>query len=121
MSKRAKVCTPKARRPKQRQDPGSKTEWPAWPQPKSEDLLELARTMAPFERFLDLAIVDAVVEDNRRFGSEWSASLEALGIDPATYLWEGSPCAFPGEPPCSSAGNATTLSWSGVKPPAPGG
>ena len=32
----------------------------------------------------------------RRLGSEWSISLEALGIDPAIYLWEGSPCAFPG-------------------------
>ena len=52
--------------------------------------------MAPFVRFLDPGIVDAVVEDNRRFGGEWSTSLEALGIDPAIYLWEGSPCAFPG-------------------------
>ena len=87
---------PEVRRPKRRQEPGSKTQWPAWPQPKNEDLLELARTMASFVQFLDPEIVDAVVEDNRRFGSKWSASLEALGINPAIYLWEGSPCAFPG-------------------------
>ncbi len=87
---------PEVRRPRQRQGPGPKTQWPAWPHPKDEDLLELARTMAPFVRFLDPGIVDAVVEDNRRFGSEWSTSLEALGTDPAIYLWEGSPCAFPG-------------------------
>ena len=89
-------CIPEMRRPKRRQRPGPKTQWPAWPHPKDEDLLELARTMAPFVRFLDPGIVEAVTEDNRRFGSEWSASLEALGIDPAIYLWEGSPCAFPG-------------------------
>ena len=52
--------------------------------------------MAPFVRFLDPGIVGAVVEDNRRFGGEWSTSLEAHGIDPAIYLWEGPPCAFPG-------------------------
>ena len=52
--------------------------------------------MAPFVRFLDPGIVGAVVEDNRRFGGQCFAFLEALGIDPAIYLWEGSPCAFPG-------------------------
>ncbi|MCY4560653.1 MAG: hypothetical protein OXF79_30675 [Chloroflexi bacterium] len=69
---------------------------PAWPQPEDGDLLELAWAMAPFVRFLDPAIVGAVVEDNRRVGRAWSASLEALGIDPGIYLWDGSPCAFPG-------------------------
>ena len=29
-------------------------------------------------------------------GTDWSARLEAIGIDPAIYLWDGSPCAFPG-------------------------
>lgn len=87
---------PEVRRLKRRQVTGPKTQWPAWPHPKDEDLLELARTMAPFVRFLDPGIVETVTEDNRRFGNEWSASLYALGIDPAIYLWEGSPCAFPG-------------------------
>ena len=70
--------------------------WPVWPQPNDEDLLTLARVMAPLVRFLDPGIVGAVVEDNRRLGAEWSPRLEALGIDPAIYLWEGSPCSFPG-------------------------
>ena len=87
---------PEKRQPRQRRSPRSREQWPAWPQPKDEDLLELARAMAPFVRFLDPGIVEGVVEDNRRFGGEWSASLEALGIEPAIYLWEGSPCAFPG-------------------------
>ena len=87
---------PEKRQPRQGRSPPSQTQWPAWPQPTDEDLLQLARAMAPFVRFLDPGIVGAVVEDNRRFGGQWCASLEALGIDPAIYLWEGSPCAFPG-------------------------
>ena len=87
---------PEKRQPRQGRSPRSRAQWPVWRQPTDEDLLDLARAMAPFVRFLDPGIVDAVVEDNRRFGGEWSASLEALGIDPAIYLREGSPCAFPG-------------------------
>ena len=87
---------PEKRQPRQERSPRSRAQWPAWPQPTDEDLLELARAMAPFVRFLDPGIVGAVVEDNRRFGGQWCASLEALGIVPAIYLWEGSPCAFPG-------------------------
>lgn len=70
--------------------------WPDWPPPKDDDLLELARAMAPFVRFLHPGVVYAVAEDNRRMGADWSARLEALGIDPAIYLWDGSPCSFPG-------------------------
>ena len=70
--------------------------WPVWPQPNDEDLLDLARAMVPFVRFLDPGIVDEVAKDNRRMGAEWSDRLDALGIDHAIYLWEGSACAFPG-------------------------
>ena len=71
-------------------------DWPVWPQPNDEDFLEVARTIAMVVRFLDPGIVYAVAEDNRRMGAYWSARLEELGIDPLIYLWEGSPCAFPG-------------------------
>lgn len=70
--------------------------WPAWPQPNDEELRELARAMAKTVRFLNPDIVYAVVEDNRRMGTEWSVRLERLGIKPDHYLWENSPCAFPG-------------------------
>ena len=56
------------RQRRQGQSPRSRAQWPAWPQPKDEDLLDLARAMAPFVRFLNPGIVGAVVEDNRRFG-----------------------------------------------------
>jgi len=82
---------PQVRRTRQ---PGA--DWPSWPTPSDEDLRELARAMTPFVRFLDPGIVYAVVEDNRRMGADWSSRFEALGIDPAIYRWEGSPCVFPG-------------------------
>ena len=87
---------PAKRRPQLRRTRRPEAHWPVWPQPSDEDLLELAQAMAPFVRFLNPGIVRAVAEDNRRLGAEWSSRLEALGIDPAIYLWEGSPCAFPG-------------------------
>ena len=70
--------------------------WPDWPQPSEETLFTLAQALAPLVRFLDPAIVGAVAEDNRQRRSEWSPRLEALDIDPDIYLWDGSPCAFPG-------------------------
>ena len=84
------------RRPQERRTRRPGAHWPVWPQPNDEELLELARTMAPFVQFLNPGIIGAVAEDNRRLGAEWSSRLEALGIDPAIYLWEDSPCAFPG-------------------------
>ena len=84
------------RQPKEPRSRRPGVHWPVWPQPNDEDLLELARAMAPFVRFLDPGIVYAVVQDNRRLGAEWRSRLAELGIDPAIYLWEGSPCAFPG-------------------------
>ena len=87
---------PAKRWPQERQTRRPGAHWPVWPQPNDEDLLTLARAMAPFVRFLDPSLVGAVAEDNRRFGAEWSSRMEALGMDPAIYLWEGSPCAFPG-------------------------
>ncbi len=70
--------------------------WPIWPTPSDKDMLKLARATTPYLRFLDAGIVQAVAEDNRRIGADWSSRLEALGINSAIYLWEGSPCVFPG-------------------------
>ena len=73
-----------------------RAQWPSWPQPSDEALLDLARVLAPLSRFLEPEIVGAVAEDNRRCRAEWSPRLDALGIDPSIYLWEDSACAFPG-------------------------
>ena len=98
-SERGTNSLPKAlakQRPQGRLTGRPRAGWPVWPQPNDEDLLKLAKAMAPFVRFLDPGIVYAVVEDNRRMGANWSDRLAAFGIDPTIYLWEGSSCAFPG-------------------------
>src|SRR6267378_5780110 len=56
----------------------------------------MARNLVPFVRFLNPDVVRTVVEDNEHYRSEWIDALQSRGVDPAAYLWEGSPCAFPG-------------------------
>ena len=75
---------------------GFNVDWAVWPTPSNESFRELARAMTPFIRFLDPRIVQEVAEDNRRMSDGWSCRLEAFEIDPAIYLWDDSPCAFPG-------------------------
>ncbi|MCC7137588.1 MAG: hypothetical protein IT460_04070 [Planctomycetes bacterium] len=74
---------------------GSAT-WPLWDQPSDADMLGLARVLARFARFINPALVSAVVEDNVLQGGEWAAGMRAAGVEPAPYLWDRSPCAFPG-------------------------
>lgn len=70
--------------------------WPDWSSPSETDMLPLARTLARYVRFLRPEIVEAVTKDNARHADEWRALLGERGIDPDIYLWDGSPCAFPG-------------------------
>lgn len=70
--------------------------WPTWDQPGSTEVLAWARATAPFVQFLSPAIVQAVVEDNEEHRIEWTKALQERQIDPAAYLWERSPSAFPG-------------------------
>jgi hypothetical protein len=70
--------------------------WPTWEQPGPDEVLALAHVTMPFVRFLSPDVVRAVVEDNEQQRAEWIKALQAKGIDPEAYLWEQSPCAFPG-------------------------
>jgi hypothetical protein len=56
----------------------------------------MAHLAMPFVRFMNPDIVRAVVEDNESHRIRWIEDLQARKIDPAAYLWERSPCAFPG-------------------------
>ncbi len=71
-------------------------DWPAWPQPSEADVLQLARIAIPLVRYLHPDIVRAVVEDTAQHREDWSRALLARGVDPEIYLWDGSPCVFPG-------------------------
>ena len=70
--------------------------WPVWPQPDENDVFRLASLMTPLVRFLHPQIVQRVVDDNNVNRRAWSAELQRMGINPEIYLWEDSPCAFPG-------------------------
>ena len=50
----------------------------------------------PYIRFLHPEIVHALVEDNEARKNAWALALDERGIDHTLYLWERSPCAFPG-------------------------
>lgn len=90
---------PSAAPPKPLPQPGGSTPkaaWPVWPEPSHEDILPLARTLARFARFLHPRIVEAIVADNESRRAGWTAALRERGVDPAAYLWDLGPCAFPG-------------------------
>jgi hypothetical protein len=70
--------------------------WPTWEQPGADEVLALAHVTVPLVKFLCSDVVQAVVEDNERHRIEWTQALQERRIDPAAYLWERSPCAFPG-------------------------
>jgi hypothetical protein len=63
---------------------------------RDKDLMKMARVVTKYVRFLDPAIVAAIVDDNRRYARDWSARISAQGIDPRLYLWDGSACCIPG-------------------------
>jgi len=70
--------------------------WPDWPAPSAGDVLQLARTTAPYVRFLHPDIVRLLVQDNERRRTSWAERLQDVGIDPGFYLWPCGSCAFPG-------------------------
>lgn len=70
--------------------------WPTWDQPGRDEILAMAHLVVPFVRFLSPDIIRAVVEDNEQHRQSWIEALEKCGVNPAAYLWLGSPCAFPG-------------------------
>jgi hypothetical protein len=70
--------------------------WPEWEMPEDEEMYQLARTAIKYVRFLKPEIIEAVTEDNLNHYDEWRDLLKINNIDPDLYLWELSPCCFPG-------------------------
>jgi len=56
----------------------------------------LVHLTARYIKFVSPEIVRRIVSDNDKNRSEWSAKLLGRDVDPQIYLWDGSPCAFPG-------------------------
>lgn len=70
--------------------------WPEWSLPSNDEFLQLAKITIPYICFLHPDIVQSVVKDNECHREEWGVRLKERGIDPGLYLWQHSPCAFPG-------------------------
>jgi hypothetical protein len=71
-------------------------EWPEWEVPPRELVRGIVSKLTPFIRFLSTEVIEAVVQDNEKHRPRWSELLVERGINPAIYLWPGSPCAYPG-------------------------
>lgn len=72
-------------------------EWPAWEQPSSDSIYKLAIDVVPYIKFLSPKIIEKITELNVVNRDNILESLYCAGIiSPEQYLWEGSPCAFPG-------------------------
>ena len=70
--------------------------WSPWTQPTEDESYELAKTITKYTHFLSPEVVHAITEDNNSKKEHYKAILSEAGIDPDLYLWEDSPCAFPG-------------------------
>jgi len=72
------------------------SKWPIWDSPSDDELYELVNLSAKYIKFLNVDIVKALVDDNNKHKNEWIEILQMNEINPEIYLWENSPCAFPG-------------------------
>jgi hypothetical protein len=73
-----------------------KMDWPVWDHPSDQELYELIKLTVKYTKYLHPDIVREVVHDNNKHREIWSIHLEKRKIPSKIYLWENSPCAFPG-------------------------
>jgi hypothetical protein len=81
---------------KEKQVLKNSSNWPTWIQPSDEEILQSTKIGSKYYQFLNPDIIKAITDDNEKHRSKWREGLVDKGIDPELYLWEGSPCAFPG-------------------------
>jgi len=72
------------------------SDWPTWESPTEDEIYQLAQITTKYIRFLDPKIVEKITQDNCYHYKEWRELLSDKKINPALYLWESSPCCFPG-------------------------
>jgi hypothetical protein len=73
-----------------------KSNWPTWELPSDEETYQLAQIVTKYIRFLNPNIIKAITEDNMKHYKEWRDLLLINKVNPDLYLWELSPCCFPG-------------------------
>jgi hypothetical protein len=69
-----------------------------WDPPTNDELIVLAETVCKYVRFIDPHIVRRIVDDNSMNRDVRIELLKERNVNrpEERYLWEGSPCAFPG-------------------------
>jgi len=70
--------------------------WPKWELPTEEEIYQFAKIITRYIRFLNPDIIKAITEDNKKHFEEWHKLLSSHKINQDLYLWELSPCCFPG-------------------------
>lgn len=70
--------------------------WPEWEQYSDKDSIDFFKQTARFFKFISPEIVAKVVENNKKHKNELIDLLESKGITSSIYMWDGSPCLFPG-------------------------
>jgi len=70
--------------------------WPKWELPIEDEIYQLAKITTRYIRFLNPDIIGAIIENNVKYYEEWRKLLLLHNINPDLYLWELSPCCFPG-------------------------
>jgi len=73
-----------------------KSNWPVWELPSEDEIFQLAQVTTKYIRFLNPIIIEKITEDNKNHYEEWNNILTKNKINPELYLWESSPCCFPG-------------------------
>jgi hypothetical protein len=73
-----------------------KSNWPTWELPSDEETYQLAQVVTKYIRFLNPDIIKAITDNNMKHYDEWRYLLSINEVDPDLYLWESSPCCFPG-------------------------
>jgi len=75
----------------------SQQNWPKWKLTTEKETYKLAQIITKYIRFLHPSIIEAITEDNTKHSEEWHKILSKNGVkNPDLYLWESSPCCFPG-------------------------
>jgi len=74
----------------------SQSNWPMWELPVEDEIYHLAQITTKYIRFLAPKIIEAITKDNIEHYNEWHDLLSINNINPDLYLWEMSPCCFPG-------------------------
>jgi hypothetical protein len=74
----------------------SQSNWPTWELPIEDEIYQLAQIATKYIRFLNPKIIETITLDNIEHYNEWYDLLSINNINPNLYLWEMSPCCFPG-------------------------